>query len=53
MVRIFHTRLFGRIQNADHASLLTGNRNHSLNDLTHFAMRENDKLLGFYAPSIE
>lgn len=49
----FHTRLFGRVENSDHAYLLTGNRNHILNNVNQFAMRENDKLLGFYAPAIE
>ena len=48
----FHTRLFGRVENSDHAYLLTSNRNHILNNLTQFAMRENDKLLGFYAPTL-
>lgn len=48
----FHTRLFARIENNDDAYLLTGNRNQTLNQLTHFAMRENDSLLGFYAPTI-
>lgn len=48
----FHTRLFGRVENVDDAFLLTGNHEHKLSDLTQFAMRENDQLLGFYAPSI-
>lgn len=51
-LEFFHTRLFGRIENADEAYLLTGNRNHSLANLTQFAMRENETLLGFYAPTI-
>ena len=52
-LEFFHTRLFARIENSDNAYLLTGNRDASLADLNQFAMRENDKLLGFYAPSIE
>lgn len=52
-LNFFHTRLFGRVQNADEAYLLTGDRNHSLAELSQFAMRENDKLLGFYAPTID
>ncbi|MBL8100887.1 MAG: hypothetical protein JNK81_17015 [Anaerolineales bacterium] len=52
-LEFFHTRLFARVQNSDDAYLLTGDRNASLVDLNQFAMRENDKLLGFYAPSIE
>lgn len=51
-LEFFHTRLFARIENNDEAYLLTGNRNQTLNQLTHYAMRENDSLLGFYAPSI-
>ncbi|MFN3491458.1 MAG: hypothetical protein ACK40V_04475 [Anaerolineales bacterium] len=51
-LNFFHTRLFGRVQNSDEAYLLTGNRNHPLAELNQFAMRENDKLLGFYAPTI-
>jgi len=52
-LEFFHTRLFGRVQNSDEAYLLTGNRNQTLHDLTQFAMRENNNLLGFYAPSID
>lgn len=52
-LEFFHTRLFARVQNSDDAYLLTGDRNASLADLNQFAMRENDKLLGFYTPSIE
>lgn len=51
-LEFFHTRLFARVQNSDEAYLLTGNRNYSLKELNQFAMRENDKLLGFYAPTI-
>ena len=52
-LEFFHTRLFGHVQNADEAYLLTGNRNQPLNHLTQFAMRENKNLLGFSAPSID
>ena len=52
-LNFFHTRLFGRVENSDQAYLLTGNRNQTLNHLTQFAMRENDKLLGFYSPTID
>jgi hypothetical protein len=48
----FHTRLFARVEDNNDAYLLTGNRNQTLNQLSHFAMRENDSLLGFYAPTI-
>jgi len=52
-LEFFHTRLFGRVQNSDEAYLLTGNRNQTLSHLTQFALRENNNLLGFYAPSID
>lgn len=51
-LEFFHTRLFARVEDNNDAYLLTGNRNQTLNHLTHFAMRENDSLLGFYVPSI-
>ncbi|WKZ36043.1 MAG: hypothetical protein QY332_20755 [Anaerolineales bacterium] len=52
----FRTRLFGHIENSNDAYLLTGTREQTLDHLLagkQFALRENDKLLGFYAPSIE
>jgi tRNA A37 threonylcarbamoyladenosine biosynthesis protein TsaE len=52
-LEFFHTRLFGRVENSGEAYLLTGNRNQTLNHLTQFALRENNNLLGFYAPSID
>lgn len=55
-LEFFHTRLFGFVQNSDEARFITGNPNHTLAHLnagTHFALREGNKLLNFWAPSID
>lgn len=52
-LEFFHTRLFGSVQNADEAFLLTGDRSHTLDHLIpgiQFAMREDRKLLTFWIP---
>jgi hypothetical protein len=55
-MQFFRTRLFGSIQNPREALFVTGNPSHTLDHLeagTQFAMREDDKLLNFWAPSID
>lgn len=49
----FRTRLFGHIEDTQDANLITGNSNHSLNDLTagsQFSMREGSNWLNFWTP---
>lgn len=49
----FRTRLFGHIEDAQDANLITGSSNHSLNELTagsQFAMREGKNWLNFWTP---
>lgn len=55
-LEFFRTRLFAQVENSDDAYLLTGSRDQTLDHLstgTQFAMRENNKLLSFIAPSID
>jgi hypothetical protein len=55
-MQFFRTRLFGSIQDPREALFVTGNPSHTLDHLaagTQFAMREDDKLLNFWAPSID
>ena len=50
----FRTRLFGSVENVDHAFILTGDQ--SLNHLSagdEFAMREGNQLLKFWLPRID
>ncbi|MBI2334165.1 MAG: hypothetical protein HYU84_18740 [Chloroflexi bacterium] len=52
-LEFFRTRLFGSVENSEHAILLTGNS--PLNHLSagdEFAMREGDQLLKFWLPAI-
>ena len=52
----FRTRLFGHIENTQDSHLITGNTNHTLNDLTagsQFTMREGNNWLKFWAPLID
>ncbi len=52
----FRTRLFGHIENIQDSHLITGNSNHTLNDLTagsQFTMREGNNWLKFWAPIID
>ena len=53
-LEFFRTRLFGCVEDPDHATLLTGNSllNH-LSKGDEFAMRENTKLLKFWLPVID
>jgi hypothetical protein len=49
----FRTRLFGHIEDAQDANLLTSTSSHSLNDLTagsQFSMREGSNWLNFWTP---
>ena len=53
-LEFFRTRLFGSVQNSEHALLLTGDQ--KLDHLTageEFAMREGDQLLKFWLPALE
>lgn len=55
-LEFFHTRLFGFTRSADESNLLTGIPSHSLTHLSagsQFALREGNKLLNFWAPSID
>jgi hypothetical protein len=55
-MQFFRTRLFGSIQNPREALFVTGDPSHTLDHLEagkQFAMREDDKLLNFWAPSID
>lgn len=55
-LEFFRTRLFGYSKNPNESNLITGNSNHTLNHLSagsQFAMREENKLINFWAPSIE
>lgn len=55
-LEFFHTRLFGFIENLEAASFITGNSSDTLTHLnagSQFALREGNKLLNFWAPSIE
>lgn len=52
----FRTRIFGKIEDLENAYRLIGNRRQTLNHLiagTEFAIREGNKLLSFWAPSID
>jgi Cdc6-like AAA superfamily ATPase len=52
----FRTRLFGRVQDADTAQLITGTANASLRYLVpgaQFALKEDNEWLGFWAPAID
>jgi hypothetical protein len=53
-IGLFRTRLFGYVENAEDARILTGS--HTLNHLAagaQFALREGNKLLRFWVPSID
>lgn len=53
-IGLFRTRLFGYVENAEDARVLTGS--HTLNHLAagaQFALREGKKLLRFWVPSID
>lgn len=51
-LEFFRTRLFGFTESSEDAHLLTGNRTlDHLSAGTEFAMREGDKLLGFWLPT--
>lgn len=55
-LEFFHTRLFGFIGNPQESNLLTGTPIQSLTHLStgrQFALREGNKLLNFWAPSID
>ena len=52
----FRTRVFGRIQNTQDSNFIAGNASETLNDLpsgSQFAMREGNKWLKFWSPSID
>jgi len=53
-LEFFRTRLFGCVEDPEHAALLTGNSllNH-LSKGDEFAMRENNKLLKFWLPAMD
>lgn len=49
----FHTRLFGRVENLEESTFITGNSKHTLTHLiagSQFALREGNELLNFWNP---
>jgi hypothetical protein len=55
-LEFFHTRLFGFMEKPEDTRLLTGNPAHTLTHLLRgieFTMREGDKLLRFWLPSVK
>ncbi len=55
-LQFFRSRLFGCIQNPREALFVTGRADHTLDHLeagSQFAMREDDKLLDFFAPDLD
>lgn len=55
-MEFFRTRMFGNVENPEHAHWLTGDRRQTLGHLTagtEFAIREGNKLLRFWIPPIE
>jgi hypothetical protein len=55
-LQFFRTRLFGSIQDPREALFVTGNPSHTLDHLeagSQFAMREDEKLLDFWAPDLD
>lgn len=55
-LQFFRTRLFGSIRDPRKALFVTGNPSHTLDHLeagSQFAMREDDKLLNFWAPDLD
>lgn len=55
-LQFFRTRLFGHVEDPMEANFVAGSSNHTLNHLragSQFAMREENKLINFWAPVID